>query len=459
MKSVEISRATLDHYNRPGPRYTSYPTVPFWSKTFDDTDYRKALTELAARPEETLSLYVHLPFCAERCHYCGCNAFVTRREAVVDAYLDRVEQEIMLVLQILGRNRPALQLHWGGGTPNFLTNPQIERLSGFLNHWFELDPQAEVSIEIDPRIANRDQLTAIRNAGFNRISLGVQDFEPAVQEAIGRIQPREVTQEVYTICRELAFDSVNFDLIYGLPAQTPFTFRETLQTILEMNPDRIACYSYAHLPNARPNQKWVDVTYLPNHYEKFGLFQMAVEMLTDGGYAWIGMDHFARQNDELAVAAQEHRLHRNFMGYTVQPAAHMLAFGTSAIGDLAGRFVQNDPKLGGYQRAVDAERLPAVRGLWRSHDDELRRFAITHLMCNMELPYALTVEQFGADLHTLLPAEMQRLADYEREGLVVVEADRLAVTTLGRYFVRILGMELDAYLHQSSQQPLFSKAI
>lgn len=449
----------LDQHNRPGPRYTSYPTVPFWTRDFGERDYREALAELAARSAETLSLYVHLPFCAERCAYCGCNATVTNSEPVVDAYLDRVERELGLVGEIVGRKRRVVQLHWGGGTPNFLTSPQLERLFGLLDGWFDLDRTGELSIEADPRIATYERLQTIRRLGFNRISLGVQDFEPAVQEAIGRIQPAEQTREVYATCRELGFESVNLDLVYGLPGQTERTFSNTLRELIELDPDRIACFSYAHLPHSRPNQKFVDVTFLPNHYEKFALFLLAIDMLTDAGYDWVGMDHFARSSDELAVAARERRLHRNFMGYTVQPAPNLLAFGMSGIGDFADCFVQNDAKLGTYQKALDEGRLPVVRGMRCSEDDLLRRQVIMHMMCNLELPYDLTVAQFGVDVRTVLGEELQRLERFVDEGFITLEPERILVTRLGRFFVRNLCMELDAYLKQPGDKPMFSKTI
>jgi oxygen-independent coproporphyrinogen-3 oxidase len=459
MTTDSISREVLDRYNRPGPRYTSYPTVPFWSKEFGEADYRQTLADLAQRPDEPLSVYVHLPFCSQRCHYCGCNATVTNRDEVVDAYLDRVEREINMVLEIVGQQRRVVQLHWGGGTPNFLSSAQITRLYTLLSQMFDIDPQGEISIEVDPRIATRERLETIRSLGFNRVSLGVQDFEPDVQEAIGRIQPEELTRDIYLICRELGFESVNLDIVYGLPGQTDVSFGRTLREVIKLAPDRVACFSYAHLPDARHNQKKVDVTFMPTHYEKFALFQMAVDLFTEGGYDWVGMDHFALHKDELAIAARERRLHRNFMGYTTQPATHMLAFGMSSIGDLADCFVQNDAKLGNYQKAIDAGHLPVVRGMRLSADDQLRRLVITHLMCNLELPYNLTREAYGADVPDLLGPELERIKAYADEGLLTIEPDRLVVTTLGRYFVRILGMELDTYLHQASDRPIFSKTI
>jgi oxygen-independent coproporphyrinogen-3 oxidase len=459
MSIQTISREVLDRYNKPGPRYTSYPTVPFWHKSFGEADYLQALRDLAQRPDETLSVYVHLPFCAERCFYCGCNATVTRQPAVVDTYLDRVEREVRTVVDMLGGRRRVVQLHWGGGTPNFLSSAQVARLYGLLDELFDIDPAGEISVEIDPRIADRERLETLRRLGFNRISLGVQDFEEAVQRAIGRIQPEALTHEVYHLCRELGFESVNLDVVYGLPNQTELTFGRTLHEIINLGPDRVACFSYAHLPDARPNQRRVDTTNMPDHYEKFALFQQSIDAFTSSGYEWIGMDHFARVDDELSVASRERRLHRNFMGYTTQPAPNMLAFGMSGIGDLADCFVQNDSKLGNYQKTIDAGRLPVVRGLRRTPDDALRRAVITHMMCNFELPYSLTREPFGVDAREALGPEIERLKGYADEGLLTVEPDRLVVTTLGRFFVRLLGMELDAYLHMDGERPVFSRTI
>lgn len=459
MSIVSISRELLDQYNRPGPRYTSYPTVPFWRADFGEADYRQALSTLAERYHETLSIYVHLPFCASRCHYCGCNATVTNRSSVVDAYLDRVQREIELVLDLIGPKHRVVQLHWGGGTPNFLTSPQLTRLYRLLEDAFAINPSGEISIEIDPRIATWERLETIRTLGFNRISLGIQDFEPAVQEAIGRIQPEALTRQIYEMCRKLQFESVNFDLVYGLPGQTRATFSHTLHEVIELGPDRVACFSYAHLPDARHNQRQVDTTNMPDHYEKFDQFLLAIDTFAEAGYDWVGMDHFARSDDELAVAARERRLHRNFMGYTIKPAPHMLAFGMSAIGDLADCFVQNDAKLGSYQKTLDAGHLPVVRGMRRNADDTLRRTVILHLMCNLELPYKLTVADFGVDVRDVLGEELERLTPYEAEGFLTLEPERITITTLGRFFIRNICMELDTYLKKSGDRPMFSKTI
>lgn len=459
MSAVAVARELLDRYNKPGPRYTSYPTVPVWSTNFGEADYRQALADFRQLPAASLSVYVHLPFCAERCYYCGCNATVTTKESVVDAYLDRVERELALVTAILGERRRVVQVHWGGGTPNFLTGAQTRRLFGLLHSYFDLDLTGEISIEVDPRIGSREQLEVLRELGFNRISLGVQDFDSQVQVAIGRIQPEDMTKALYAHCRELGFDSVNLDIVYGLPYQTERTFSRTLHEVIALAPDRLACFSYAHVPWVKPNQKRIDTESLPGPYEKFDLFLMAIDTLTEMGYDWIGMDHFAKRDDELAVAVREKRLHRNFMGYTTQASPHMIALGMSSISDLAGHFVQNDAKLGNYQKILDDGHLPVVRGHHLSPDDLLRRQAITHMMCNLELPYALTVAGNPLSVQEALSPEIERLRPFADEGFVEFAPDRVKVTTMGRFFIRNLCMEFDAYLDQKSDQPIFSKTI
>ncbi|NNJ10863.1 oxygen-independent coproporphyrinogen III oxidase [Chloroflexales bacterium ZM16-3] len=459
MSDVIISPEMLARYNKPGPRYTSYPTVPAWTGTFGEEEYREALADVSARPDEALSVYVHLPFCAERCTYCGCNATVTRRSEVVDVYLDRVERELDMVTSLLDGKRQVVQLHWGGGTPNFLTEPQMSRLVGLLKQYFTIEDSGEISLEVDPRIGTVEQLAQIRALGFNRISLGVQDINPDVQEAIGRIQPFAQTEELYRACRDLGFASVNLDMVYGLPLQTAETFQDTLTAISDLRPDRIACFSYAHVPWVKPNQKLIDVEKLPDTFTKFSLFRMAIDNLGASGYDWVGMDHFALRDDELAVAARERRLHRNFMGYTTRPALHMLAFGMSSIGELAGRFVQNESHLGRYQKMVDAGQLPVVRGYKLSDDDLLRRSVILHLMCNLELPYDLTTKLFGVDLREALGDDLDRMEAYVEDGFLELLPDRAQVTPLGRFFVRLLAMELDAHLARTSQKIAFSKTV
>ncbi|WP_129630037.1 oxygen-independent coproporphyrinogen III oxidase [Candidatus Oscillochloris fontis] len=459
MSDVVITPEVLARYNKPGPRYTSYPTVPAWTESFGEAEYREALNDLATRNHDPISLYVHLPFCAERCTYCGCNATVTTRADVVDKYLDYVERELDLVVPQLGARRQVVQLHWGGGTPNFLNQPQMERLVRLLNEHFLISADGEVAIEFDPRIGSVEQLEQIRELGFNRISFGVQDINPAVQEAIGRIQPFDLTEKLFRASRELGFSSVNVDMVYGLPKQTAESFRDTVIAIRDLRPDRIACFSYAHVPWVKSNQKLIDVTALPDTFTKFSLFRMAIDMMGEAGYDWVGMDHFAQRDDELAIAARERRLHRNFMGYTTRPASNMIAFGMSSISDIVGRFVQNEPHLGKYQKMVAAGKLPIVKGYKLTEDDLMRRQVILHLMCNLELPYDLTRTTYGMSLQDALGEDLERMEAYVEDGFIELLPDRIQVTPLGRFFVRLLAMELDAHLAKTSERMAFSKTV
>lgn len=442
---AQVTQELVQRYDRSGPRYTSYPPVPAWTTPFGEREYLDAIADIATHRERPLSLYVHLPFCAKRCFYCGCNATVTNRGEVVDAYLDRVERELDLVLSALDQRHPVVQMHWGGGTPNFLDAKQMVRLTRMLEEGFEFAPDAERSIELDPRLVTPDQLGALRSLAFNRVSLGVQDLDPEVQFAIGRVQSLGLVADVVEEIRTLGFESLNLDIIYGLPKQNLPRFRAMLETILELAPDRLAAFGYAHLPQLRANQRQIREADLPAGYEKFQLFETLVQTFTAAGYQWIGLDHFARPEDEMAVAAREKRLHRNFMGYTIQPTVDLLGIGTSAIGDIAGRFIQLDPGLGAYQRSLDAGRIPVVKGHILTADDKARRSAILHLMCNLELPFNLELEG-GQLLGDHLGEELQRFKPHAEAGLVEMEPDRIVVTGTGRFFLRNLCMELDAYL-------------
>ena len=457
--AVHVSRELLGKHDKAGPRYTSYPTVPVWDREFGETEYRTALEALTHRPDDDLSIYLHLPFCAKHCHYCGCNAIVSREKDAVDLYLDRFERELDTVIDVIGRGRRTVQIHWGGGTPNYLKPPQVERALGLLRDRFDVEPHAEISLENHPRIGSPEESTHLQSVGFNRISMGIQDFEPDVQKAIGRKQSLERTRRVFHGCRDAGFEGVNVDLVYGLPGQTRESFTDTLTEIIALEPDRVACFGYAHVPWVRPNQEKVDTTRMPVGYEKFELFQLTIDMFETAGYDWIGIDHFAKRDDELAVALRERRLHRNFMGYTTRPAPHMLAFGMSGIGEVCDHFVQNDADLGQWNEAIDAGRLPIVRGHALTEDDRLRRLAILHLMCNNELPFDLTVPEFGAPADELLADGLAAIKPYEDEGFVEFRNDRLIITDLGRHFARNVCMELDAYFDRDSKTPLFSRTV
>jgi oxygen-independent coproporphyrinogen-3 oxidase len=436
MRVPEVSPELLARYDVPGPRYTSYPAVPDWNGTVGPADWAAALGR-AGLGETPIALYVHLPFCASRCLYCGCNATVTTRAEIVDRYLARLEREMDMVAQAIGGRPRIAEMHWGGGTPNFLTDGQVEALFGMLERRFGLDARTECSVEADPRLVTREQLATFRRLGFSRISFGVQDLDAVVQEAIGRVQPASLVRQVVEDARAAGFGGINVDLIYGLPHQTPERFARTVDEAIALEPDRVACFGYAHVPWMRPHQKRIDEAALPGAAGRFALFRDAVIRFTDAGYAWIGIDHFALPSDPLALAADAGRLHRNFMGYTTRSGEQLLGLGTSAISELGGRFVQNEPELGGWQRAIDAGRLPVARGHVLSDDDRARGAAIAHLMCNAELPFDL----FVGDVDALVD-RYEQLAD---DGLLTFEVDRVAVTPLGRFFLRNMAFALDAY--------------
>jgi len=456
---LHIPAEFVEKYNKPGPRYTSYPTVPAWEQEFGEDEYREALVELNDRPDDELAIYLHLPFCAKACHYCGCNMLVTREKGAVQQYLDRVEQELERVTSIIGTGRKVAQFHWGGGTPNYLNEEETDRALNMFRGAFDINADAEVSLEIDPRIATPEQTLSLKQAGFNRISMGVQDFDQGTQKAIGRNQSREKTLKVYQSCRDAGFEGVNVDLVYGLPGQTVESFTDTLKGIIELQPDRVACFSYAHVPWVRPNQELVDTTIMLTGYDKFQLFMLTVDMFQEGDYSWIGIDHFAKKNDELSVALENRALHRNFMGYATKPAPHMLAFGMSGIGDVCDRFVQNDADFGSWSAGIDAGGLPVVKGHKLNDDDKLRRFAILNLMCNLELPWSLTEEVYGAPADELLAESLKALPPLIEDGLATMDDKGIRITEKGRYFVRNVAMILDAYLGKGKGKPIFSKTV
>jgi oxygen-independent coproporphyrinogen-3 oxidase len=457
--TINVTRDLLVRYDKPGPRYTSYPTAPEWQDQFAQADYRRALADAAARPDEALSVYVHLPFCHERCIYCGCNVIVTEKEGVADRYLDYLETEIALAAAALQDRRQIMQLHWGGGTPTYLDVAQIERLSSIIRRHFEFGPGAEVAIEIDPRVTTEEQIYRLRELGFNRVSMGVQDLNPEVQRAITRFQTEEETRDVYGWCRAAGFSGINFDLVYGLPFQRPESWESTIRAICEMRPDRLAVYSYAHVPWIRPHQKWIPGEALPVGPEKYELFAAARSRLLAAGYAAIGMDHFALPEDELAVALAERRLHRNFMGYSVIPAAEMISFGTSAIGEIGGCYAQNQVKLSKYYEALDAGLFPTARGFTLTLDDVIRRFLIRRLMCDFYLDTAVLEQKFNIRYAEYFAAEEEALVEFYDEQFIAKDGDNLVVLPLGRVFIRNVAMVFDAYLKKPEGHRMFSRTV
>lgn len=454
------SAELLDRYDVPGPRYTSYPTAASFTSAVDAMVYQEHLSRAA----EELSLYVHLPFCRHRCSFCACHVVITRNEEVASGYLARLEREVARVAEELAgpagpagparqaRRRRLTQYHWGGGTPTFYDVESMERLHRAVEDNFDIAAGAECAIEVDPRVTTTEQLAALREWGFNRVSLGVQDIDPHVQEAIGRVQSLEQTAVLIDECRALKYESVNVDLIYGLPAQSLASFRNTLDAVAALGPDRLAVYSFALVPWMKPHQKRIQMELLPGRDTRLALLGEAYARLTEAGYVRIGMDHFALPDDELVRSQQSGHLNRNFMGYTVARAPDLIGVGVSAISDVAGAFFQNHKRLHSYLSDIDADRLPVERGYVRSTDDEIRRYVIIELMCNLRVRWDAVRDRFGVNPVRYFANELARIQAPESRlsELVRVRNDGLALTETGAFFPRNVAMVFDTYL--SSQQ-------
>jgi oxygen-independent coproporphyrinogen-3 oxidase len=452
--------ALAARYDRPGPRYTSYPTAVQFTEGFGPEDYLRSLEAASARSEEPLSVYIHLPFCARRCAYCGCQVIATEKKSVADAYLDHLEMEIHLVARALGRRRGLQVLHLGGGTPTYLNPVQLERLFAALGERFHDCPGAEISAELDPRVTTSEHLKTLRALGANRVSVGVQDFTPEVQEAIGRHQSLVETVRACEECRALGFQSINLDLVYGLPRQTLESFEASIEEAIRLRPDRVALYGYAHVPWMRPNQKAIDPLTLPNGVERLRLFMRASEMFARAGYIQVGMDHFALPENDLALAYRSGRLGRNFMGYTPHAGLEIIGLGLSSIGHLAGAYVQNQKKLSTYYHMLEEGTLPVERGYQSNQDDEIRRYAIHALLSNLRLDLSAFERRAGVRFEEYFEEEAREIKGYVREGLVTWDRDAIAVTPLGRCFIRNVAMALDRYNRSpEGEGPRFSRTV
>jgi len=455
----------LERYDRPGPRYTSYPTAIEFHNGVTHEVYVERLALMNRAADAPLSAYLHLPFCEHRCAFCGCNVVITPHREVASRYLDAVEKEIDLLASHLPDRRTVSQMHWGGGTPTYYTPAQLGRLFERVTRHFSFTPDAELGVEVDPRVTSFEHLEVLRSLGFNRLSMGVQDFNEKVQEAVNRIQSYELTRDLIVRARELGFTSINIDLIYGLPHQTLDTFTATLEQALTLRADRVAAYSFAFVPWMKAHMKEIDVAALPPPETKLALLAATVDAFTGAGYRQIGMDHFALPTDDMARAVDTHTLNRNFMGYTVKSTSDLVAAGVSAIGDVHGAFVQNTKKLPEYYEAVGAGRFPIDRGYELNRDDEIRRHVITELMCNFRLDVASVEARFAIDFSEYFAPELEKLtASGESpvaDRLLTVSADRLDVQPIGRMFVRNICMVFDKYLpsRTAGPKPVFSRTV
>jgi oxygen-independent coproporphyrinogen III oxidase len=448
-------KALAIKYGRQGPRYTSYPTAPQFQPDVPDEHYYDWLRDSSARSTSPLSLYVHIPFCHDICYYCACNKIVTRDESVARDYLRRLRTEIEMQSELIGSNRPVTQMHWGGGTPNYLDNAEITELMHMLASHFRLVDKGyrEYSIEIDPRTIDEDTIALLRGLGFNRISLGIQDFDALVQKTINRVQPYALVKPLVDSIRSHDFRSLSFDLIYGLPHQDRHTMDETLRKVIDLRPDRIACYNYAHLPGRFSSQRAIDRHNLPDPEEKLLLQYLISHRLEDAGYLHIGMDHYVLPGDELAIAQQEGRLQRNFQGYSLHMAEDLLGLGLSAISQMGDYYIQNERDLAAYYQLIEQGQLPAARGCRVSAEDKLRRHIIMNLICDLQLDIAECNRRFGIDFAAKFDNELRLIRSMEADDLLLVDAEGIHIKPRGRPFLRNICMLFDAYLKADPDNP------
>jgi oxygen-independent coproporphyrinogen-3 oxidase len=457
-----VSTDLLRRFDLNGPRYTSYPTADRFVEAFKAEEYIQALEQRrtgAAAMALPLSLYVHIPFCESLCYYCACNKIVTKHHDKATAYLRYLSREVDLHLAHLGAGQTVSQLHLGGGTPTFLSDEELRSLMSMLRRNFHLVPGGEYSIEVDPRTVDAGRLALLAELGFNRLSFGVQDFDPAVQKAVHRVQPAEQVFALMAAARQQGFESINVDLIYGLPLQTPESFDRTLAQVAELKPDRVALYAYAHLPERFKPQRRIVPAELPSGSAKIAMLSRSLAAFESAGYVYVGMDHFALPADALAVAKRQGRLHRNFQGYSTQPDCDLIALGVSAIGRVGATYSQNAKTIEEYYDHLDQGRLPVVRGLAVSRDDLVRRAVIMALMCQGVLHYESVELAFLIDFKTYFAMELEALQELVGQGLVVVNGQSIEVTAQGWFFVRAVAMVFDRYLQADRNRSRFSKII
>ncbi len=460
--TLVFNKDLISRYDRAGPRYTSYPTAVQFSEEFDSGNY----TENAQLTNENLvphplSLYFHLPFCNTVCYYCACNKIITNNRSHADPYLKLLHREIELQSKLFDKDRVVDQLHWGGGTPTFISMDQMSELMDVTRSLFSLreDDEGEYSIELDPRECNSQTVALLRKLGFNRISLGVQDFDPDVQKSVNRIQTEEETLAVIESARQEGFKSVSLDLIYGLPKQTVDSFARTLEKVIEMQPDRLSIFNYAHMPDRFKVQKQINSSELPAPATKLEIFQHNINTLIDAGYVYIGMDHFAKPDDELTIAQQKGKLTRNFQGYSTHGDCDVIGMGISAISKTGNCYAQNYHSIADYERSINADTIPIFRGYKLDNDDLFRQYIITQLICHFSLKFSDVDDRYLIDFQEYFYNEIQALKMMQNDGLLTMDLEGIKISAAGRLLVRNICMVFDKYLRQSTANQSFSKAI
>jgi len=458
-EDLSVVEDFVNRYNRPGPRYTSYPTAPVWTDSYGPADFEAAMKAAESR-RSPVSLYMHLPFCESLCLFCACNVIIRKDKSVTPPYLDVLKKEIDHIASRVSRDRQVTQFHWGGGTPTYLSPEQIEDLFSYTRERFTFAPDAEIGIEVDPRVTTAAHMEAVRKMGFNRLSMGIQDFKPEVQKAVHRVQSYEETRDLIANARQLGFDSINVDLIYGLPYQTGESFARTVEQVVDLSPDRVAMFSYAHVPWLK-KQQGSFVAHLPEGMKKFEIFRSGLLKFLEAGYLYIGMDHFAKENDELAVSQRNRTLHRNFQGYTTKAGADLYGMGITAISGIQDTYAQNYRDIPSWEKSVHEHGIATMRGYHLSQDDLIRREVISRLLCHTVIMKDEISKKFGINFDDYFAPEVERLKMPQEDGLVVINDREIRTAWLGRIFIRNLAMVFDPYLEkqQLASRPLFSKTL
>ncbi|MBI5473492.1 MAG: oxygen-independent coproporphyrinogen III oxidase [Ignavibacteriae bacterium] len=458
---AQVDLGLLRKYDRPGPRYTSYPTAPLFSSSFTHEEYRQEILATNA-PDACadISLYFHFPFCDTLCYFCGCTMMVTRDRNRIAEYIRYLKKEIDMVAPHLSTNRRVSQIHWGGGTPTHLTPEEILDIGEYIKARFNVDPDVEMSVEIDPRELTQRHLGTLRHVGFNRMSMGVQDFDEQVQKAVNRIQPEEMSLQVFKWAEALDFQSINIDLIYGLPFQTMASFEKTVRKVLQFSPERIAVFNYAHVPWLKKHQQLIRQEDLPTVEEKLDILKMTIEVLSAHGYEYIGMDHFAKPTDELCIAQKEKTLYRNFQGYSTKSGADLYGFGMSSISHFQNIYAQNEKGLQEYYKAIDAGTLATHVGYRMTYDDHVRKHVIMRLMCDLELDKRSVERKFEIDFDEYFAAAFPQMQQFVDDGLIDLLPDRIRIVGAGRLLLRNIAMCFDAYLDAMMKtKPVFSRTV
>ncbi|MBZ0182552.1 MAG: oxygen-independent coproporphyrinogen III oxidase [Melioribacteraceae bacterium] len=455
----EINTDLIKKYDRPGPRYTSYPTAPHFHEGFTHEQYLDEIIRTNHEAQPDLSLYYHLPFCDTLCYFCGCNMIITRNRDRIKQYIKYLKNEIDLLRTYLNSDRKVIQLHWGGGTPTHLDPDEISDLVSFIKQSFDFKENSEEGCEIDPRGLTKAHLEALRNGGFNRISMGVQDFNEKVQKAVNRIQPEDMTRQVVNWVRELGFESINLDLIYGLPFQTVDEFAKTVDTIIDISPDRIAVFNYAHVPWMKKHMALIRPEDIPVPEEKLAILKMTVEKLTSAGYVFIGMDHFAKPEDEMAVALREKKLYRNFQGYSTHAGTDLYGMGITSISQIGQVYAQNIKREKPYFEYLDEGNLPIERGYKLNQDDLLRRDVITKVMCDFELDFDWVEQKYKIDFEKYFAYALSNFGEMIDDGLVTIEKRKLTISEMGRLMIRNVAMNFDGYIERKQDTARYSRTV